>query len=160
MFSAPEILDEEPPLSRADAATRLQSLSDVMLGAAPPRPGTHALVIARHTLAPTLTLMKSGCDAVECHALGTPNAHLDAASLAWIADVETAPELESAVHQASASLTPQGAMVVDATALYRVAAGAAILQYLAAVGFRLKSVLRNGSRVILIATRRPTLVAV
>ena len=162
MYSATEMCDEEPPLSRSGdpAAKTPQPVSDVMLTALPPRPGTHAVVIARHTLEPTLALMKSGCDAVESHAIGTPNAHLEAVSLAWIADVETADELESAVHQASGCLSPQGSMVVDVTGLYRNAIGAAVLRYLNMVGFRLKSVLRQGSRVILIATRRPALVVV
>jgi len=134
----------------ADAAT-------LMLAAHPLNPGTHVLVIGRHTLNPLLALMKSGCSAVETQTLNAPLNHPEPASLAWISDITSEQELDAAVTQASSCLDSDGSMVLDATELAQPTAVAITLKYLMKVGFRLRSVLRQGQHLILVATRRPQL---
>jgi hypothetical protein len=139
--------DAEPP----QCSCPNDSAAASMLAAHPPRALTHAVVIGRHTLDPVIALMRSGCASVETHALQMPSTHLDPASLAWIADITTASELETAVHQASGCLNADGHMVLDVTGLVAATAEATARDCLADAGFSLRSVLRQGDRLILVA---------
>jgi hypothetical protein len=164
MFDATTVEAEPPQSSVPDTSDISTSeptgIAGLMLAALPPVPQTHALVIGRHTLVPVLTLMKSGCAAVETHALSAPHNHPDPATLAWISDVTSEQELAAAIAQASACLDTDGAMVLNATKLSQPTAVAVALKCLMNVGFRLRSVIRQGQHLILVAARRPQLATV
>ncbi len=171
MFNELDEPESEPPLSLPTISPRSSSAQkicaagarcscsgDIMLTAAPPQAKTHAVIIGRQTLDSFLLLMKSGCASVASHSLDAPAVHLDQASLAWLEDLKTREDLDMAVQQASSCLCADGCMVLDASALeQQPTAVFTVLSCLAKVGFRLRSVLRQGSHLILVAARRPQL---
>lgn len=169
MFDALNATDSEPPLSTLSplsssnlnspyTAAQFDNAEEIMLTAAPPQADTHAVVIGRHTLPSLLTLVKSGCTSVTAHSLNAPSVHLDKVALAWLEGIQTREDLDVAIQVASSCLCDSGCMVLNASWLApQPAAAVTVLDCLSKIGFRLRSVFRRGSHLILVAARRPEL---
>jgi len=159
MYLESNVPEPEPPLwsfPHSLCALSSDDADEIMLAAAPPTPETRALVISRHTLQPILQLMKCGCTSVATQSLDAPGTHLDPVSLVWIADLKTREEMTSSIHRASICLNAAGCMVLDATGLAaEPTSDLAALNCLIAQGYRLRTVLRKGGHLILVATHRP-----
>jgi hypothetical protein len=124
-----------------------------MIAVSPPRPETHAVVIAHHTLPLVLTLMRKGCAAVTGLRMGARSPDVEPADLAWIADPLSDGELYDALDAACQRMTSLGRVVLDVTVLARAGGLTAVYRRIESFGLRIVTVGETSDRPILVAMR-------